>query len=1450
MGRLYFLLIVIIISGSFTSCGTVSGKKCIEADDFGASQEYNISAYYPIGDPAFSPSAEPITGDSLFDNQVIRWQDLNLFTNGADLVISIDGSWTGWTGLDGQDTAETPDYNKECKYISKPAYNTCESDCLTCDIDSTPCWLKRGYGLYLLLVAPNEGDPNATLQTMRYPNSVMIHLAINTNDPKDNLYVSNRGTVIDNHCNPFKIPANYRIYAKILDNYYQDNIGSYSITFKKGVKETDAGGLLERAREKIYTLIFLKAKDIFIGVVEDTAYLNLIKYAIVLYISVRGLMILLGLTQNMMHELSVMMFKMLLVLLFLTPGSWNFWYNNFFVLFMDGVNFMISKIASAAIPSAYDPEHPFRFIDYLLMIIFSNEVWGGKIQALMVSDILAIFWIIGIIAVIALYVVAVIESFMIYMTGMLGIFLLVIISPIFFIAVLFGVLKDSFDQWLKQIIGFSLQIIMMFTLLSIFGYMILNHFYRTLGFKVCHTNYLILGFSENLMIGSVASYVPGDGELYVPYSFRDLSYKRRHTFSGGLENIWVPPEYSYRDYRYVDLPYFDPDVRYDYTHQVSNAPLTDLDIKTKGHDAKVIYQFLNERITVDFLDFAILLLLSVLLLELRVFVQQAAAAISGASPFTSVLGMGYRQGMIGGTLSSVSNMALGLPGMLFDKAKNALGYGKLTDKFTSYLQEHDMEKTATVVRKVSSGVSNYADKISSTISIGQWLTNTESEAQKIAWSRYAYRHFEMYKATVGHLTDKIKIGTMANDIGASIGGIGDSWIAKYDSDHKVRSGFFTRRSSELAVGLGKIYEETLGMSLPESSNNLQSRLRELEQEMEEGNKKDKEEDDDLNEEKDLKKDNMRDNDSRSLSQDIDSEDIGESERNARNESDLMGRSIDDDLNVETSEEDHENLDFQISEEDEAHLDQIVGDFEESRSTTDTEPIYDDPTTDTEPIYDAPATDTEPIYDAPTTDDYTSGEPSDHSYGQQNLNEVGDALAGAQDTHYGGNVNDDSGATPDELTYDKPENDDPTTDDYTSGEPSDHSYGQQNLDEVGDALAGAQDTHYGGNVNDDSGATPDELTYDKPENDDPTTDDYTSGEPSDHSYGQQKPDEVGDALEGIQDEYSGDNTNDDSFGDNANDDSSFGFDLDELIYDEPATVDPTTDDYTSGEPSDHSDGQQNLDEVGDALAGAQDTHYGGNVNDDSGATPDELIYDEPATIDPTTVDYTSDESSENAEYNLSTDDAIVQDIMNEESGAEVIDDSAKDKKSTEDSFNTEDLIDTHAQQSYHDLSKQEAYSSNTDQNDNIKEEEEDLLYSIIDDDLFSGVDKKVGNTSYDESKKDDIKTEDALSSDNTPDNLDKVEDVKEANLTEVIKETKTLLSGDNLNDSQLVESFDVVYDHMHNKNVKSNIQRLLKSDKNRRNMSQSYKKMDSYAIRNKDADLSARLFEFKNAFGIE
>lgn len=619
---LFFLLRASLVLVLFleVSCEPISPfPRCISADNFGF-EAVTASAYYPKGSEAFEAKDGENTSE-FSPNQVIRWVDTGLITNGEPIKVRTNGMWTAWAksnkryspvqgieflGIENGKIEHVKNENgdEEKKYeitqlnqsvipldricgpysIKNSVIPGCSDNKCQCideglkdDVKKgsygIPCWFRNGYGAYLLLKRDGDPDPNETVNIMRFPKSPVVHLGYkSTDEGGPGTFSSTEHPIKDASCQNVELQQGWKVYVKILDRYYWDNAGGYTFEFISGVRQERGLMIFETIRKKVKeTLITQGGEAIFKRIVANDSFKSLVHSLLVLFVMISALLYILGMIQQSMPDFLVRTLKVSLVLMLISPGSWQFFYDNLLSLFINGTDVVIGMINGHSGMRSYNQDAPFAFLDYMIRDkIFSPIVWNIKMRALIISDFLGIFGVLFIIVIVLTYIFLCIYAFAIYLAGLIGISLLIALMPIFFVGILFSKLKSLFDGWLTQCISFSLQSIMIFTLLSLFGSLIMNTYYRLLGFTTCYNKWMEIKIPPLLPDKSFYDWTPG--QKYVPKVINlfgksnvcdslNCSYDSvsRFTFTGGGAVIPVPPEYTEKDFRYIDYPYFDPD---------------------------------------------------------------------------------------------------------------------------------------------------------------------------------------------------------------------------------------------------------------------------------------------------------------------------------------------------------------------------------------------------------------------------------------------------------------------------------------------------------------------------------------------------------------------------------------------------------------------------------------------------------------------------------------------------------------------------------------------------------------------------------------------------------------------------------------------------------------------------------------------------------------------------
>ncbi|WP_410543836.1 type IV secretion system protein [Wolbachia endosymbiont of Encarsia formosa] len=653
LGKCWFRLLTLVICVLVTGCSKndMPFPRCISADYFGP-EPISIGAHFSRDHDAFVPEdreiIDPNTGEinyGFHSNQVVKWKDTGFETNGDSLVVRVNGAWTSWSNSNkkesqnsyslesleqlkyatkferGEGDNSLPDFHLVCndykpsiqKFSSKPnASCTVNCKCINEDDSANtvsrgaPCWFTNGHGAYLLFKTGKD-DPNENLKLMRDPQYPTVHLGYNSvAEDGSGLFTLDRNntTLQDRNCNTVRLEKGWKIYVKILDRYYLDNAGGYSFEFLSGVQKPSNFGFFDYVYNYLKCVLLINenckkhfdsndpaaAQAMFQNISEkSTSFHNFVLSLLVLFIVISSLLYLFGMIRETKHDMLIRMMKITLVIVLISPGSFRFFYDHFLVLFVKGLEQLISIITNFA-PNMNTGGNSnvaqgneaklFSFMEDMFNKFFAYSVWKKFAAFLHYQMWASLLMIPAIFIGIVLYFLLCMYAYIIFLSGFMGIAFLVAIMPLFLISILFSPLKSLFEGWIKFCISFCLQSIMIFTLLSLLAAMIMNTFYKQLGFTVCYNKWLEIKLcAPKWVFGGFCiidkeyfSWTPG--QIFVPYTIGEASplnidksiegiekiSREGGTikFTGGAGYIPLPPDYIEKGFRYIDYPFFNP----------------------------------------------------------------------------------------------------------------------------------------------------------------------------------------------------------------------------------------------------------------------------------------------------------------------------------------------------------------------------------------------------------------------------------------------------------------------------------------------------------------------------------------------------------------------------------------------------------------------------------------------------------------------------------------------------------------------------------------------------------------------------------------------------------------------------------------------------------------------------------------------------------------------------
>jgi type IV secretion system protein VirB6 len=492
------ILLLCLLAG-VTSCAF---STCVDADDFG---------FTKTGVSSQANDQQKIFGEK--EDQYIQWLSTGMVADGKRIVIVVrnvdpanhyNSYWTSWFGTPGD--GRIPEFisletwpEKTCVFNgqSYAARNMGFNKALTCPnpkaryapVQNPPCLFTKGVGLYGLVTDPtNLTSPNTDQPTILDPTAFIdattFHLGVTTNLLDH--YESAGGY---NGKPPAGMLSGGQLYFKILDRYYEDNAGQYNILIKSGFKTADAGvfaelidmvdGMLTKATKKIYQTMVDPTK---------TELVKYVRLLVTVYIMISAIAFMFGLVELSHKEFILHLVKIAFMMALISPQSFDFFNNYFFVFFQDGVTEVINLMGQyqmgteANIGSA---NTKMTMFDDLVHDFISGETIKKLLSLPTSSGFVGFVVMCLVFVLIVVYVINIVKAVILFLLSKIAIAILIILAPVFIPFVLFKFTRGLYDNWLKQLISYALQPVIVIAGLLLVNHMVIEQFHQMLGYRVC-----------------------------------------------------------------------------------------------------------------------------------------------------------------------------------------------------------------------------------------------------------------------------------------------------------------------------------------------------------------------------------------------------------------------------------------------------------------------------------------------------------------------------------------------------------------------------------------------------------------------------------------------------------------------------------------------------------------------------------------------------------------------------------------------------------------------------------------------------------------------------------------------------------------------------------------------------------------------------------------------------
>jgi type IV secretion system protein VirB6 len=268
-------------------------------------------------------------------------------------------------------------------------------------------------------------------------------------------------------------------------------LGYYKVLVQKEPKERSFTGITKKVEEVQEYLLGGNGNiglvgNIFNKLVGESSLLNAITALLALYIAFTGIAFMSGMSPITQREGVNRLLKIGVIAVLVNPGSWQFFNEYLFSLMIKG------SVELMAIFSSTESGVPISSIGVFLAealeepwSIFSSNAFRAKMGALITSGYFGILVMICVGLAMIIYIYSMIKVVIIYVISLVMLSFLFILSPIYLCFLLFKYTKNMFDTWVKMMISYALQPVMIFAAISLMMPVMKALMYATLGFTAC-----------------------------------------------------------------------------------------------------------------------------------------------------------------------------------------------------------------------------------------------------------------------------------------------------------------------------------------------------------------------------------------------------------------------------------------------------------------------------------------------------------------------------------------------------------------------------------------------------------------------------------------------------------------------------------------------------------------------------------------------------------------------------------------------------------------------------------------------------------------------------------------------------------------------------------------------------------------------------------------------------
>ncbi len=238
------------------------------------------------------------------------------------------------------------------------------------------------------------------------------------------------------------------------------------------------------------------SKSLYEKITKDSGFTGAVRAMIALYISIYGMLFMVGVVELKFHDFIMRMIKIGIIGILLSGSSWAFFHDTVITLFNDGSDQLINEITkigvggldATPIESTDTERHKGAFdsLDKAISKAISSKMFV-TLAASIPWNVYGLLFASMLLLSLTLFLKSILTAMFVYIMSLAMKTLLFGLAPVFIPMMLFERTKHLFQGWLNQVVNASLQPIMLFMFFTFFIHLMTTAMDQVLQTPVCWT---------------------------------------------------------------------------------------------------------------------------------------------------------------------------------------------------------------------------------------------------------------------------------------------------------------------------------------------------------------------------------------------------------------------------------------------------------------------------------------------------------------------------------------------------------------------------------------------------------------------------------------------------------------------------------------------------------------------------------------------------------------------------------------------------------------------------------------------------------------------------------------------------------------------------------------------------------------------------------------------------